>query len=636
MQLWLANDVLVNHRDDDKKALFRCIVILDYYRILSRLRSRHAKKFRTKDRPVLVTLLWTAIQDPSIRPGSGITILELKNIRTKVNALKTVFEKFEDIPNHSAQSVEVQDAIMDLIIHMDALGSQMKLKSALESSKTLDRSIKEFLPVAVRKIGRYYSISHELVCAARNKEYSIFNNIEIETCRIHCSPQPSYEDGNTGPLITLQNVFRPRTAVELKVLRQSLERSLSKKIETISDEFRSIIADYYQFVKMHAEIQLLFYYEQNPRRLRPRVICSSKSACYLCDLFFKVHGQFYVPRTHGRLYQKWTLPDWRVMIPEMRRREFNVLLTQFKDALKDSIRTALESGPVRVHHPNESVLIMPAHWSFSTISGVQPASSEPMATIRLAQTQEGLVEMHNIKSKSPATANLTNADSSLSEPLSQAELVTPAASVQFSTSTSTLHPRAQEPVASREIPIMSDPLTSLTTTSPPHTALNLSSIASIPKPYYDLIRDEIIWQSIPYANTSINMGNSRLNLHLSRDISPSSSSPSLSSPSPSSPSSPSSSSSPSCPSSKISANASRRHHHHRLCWVQVKWLTNTATETETKNQKRIPEAEIINVEDLPYDTEMTFKHGAAYSPTELLLRRGEDIVAIKYSFEGPG
>ena len=73
---------------------------------------------------------------------------------------------------------------MDLITQMYELGSQMKLKSALESSSKLESGVKEFLPEAVEKVGRYYSISYELVCAAQNKEYSIFSSIMIETSPI--------------------------------------------------------------------------------------------------------------------------------------------------------------------------------------------------------------------------------------------------------------------------------------------------------------------------------------------------------------------------------------------------------------------------------------------------------------------
>ena len=243
---------------------------------------------------------------------------------------------------------------MDLITQMHDLASQTKLNLALDFSKSLNSELKISLLEAVRKLGRYYSISYELVCVARSEEYSIFNSITIETASIGRPSQPSSVDKNIHPLTALQNTFRPKDAVQSTLLKTSLLRCLGKSISVILDEFRLAIADCYKSVKVHAEIQLLFFYELNSERQRPRTICSSKSACYLCDLFFRVHGQYYVPRTHGRLFHRWTLPDWHIFLPEMRRREFDVLLRKFSDSLKVKVRGALDRGPVRAHHPNES------------------------------------------------------------------------------------------------------------------------------------------------------------------------------------------------------------------------------------------------------------------------------------------
>ena len=346
-------------KDDDTKALFRCIVTLDYCRILSRLRSRHAKKTsRSKGKPVLITLLDTAIRDKSIQPCPNISVMELTDILTKIKTLKALFMKFEDIQEHSAASSVAQDVAMELITQMHDLASRTKLKLALNSSKTLNSELKTFLPEAVEKLGRYYSISCELICVARSEEYFIFNSITIETSPTLRPSQPlNVDKKNVHPLTALQNILRPRDAAQSKSLKPSLERCLGKPIHVILDEFRLAIADYHKSVKVHAEIQLLFFYELNPERIRPRTICSSKSACYLCDLFFRLHGQYYVPRTHGRLYHRWTVPDWHTLLPEMRRRDFDVLLRKFSDILKIKVRVALDRGPVRANHPNESILV---------------------------------------------------------------------------------------------------------------------------------------------------------------------------------------------------------------------------------------------------------------------------------------
>ncbi|KAK7920301.1 hypothetical protein PG985_008323 [Apiospora marii] len=61
--------------------------------------------------------------------------------------------------------------------------------------------------------------------------------------------------------------------------------------------------------KVHAEIQLLFHcYELGQMELPPRVVSSSKDACYLCDAFISLHGKMYVPASHGTIYYEWRLP----------------------------------------------------------------------------------------------------------------------------------------------------------------------------------------------------------------------------------------------------------------------------------------------------------------------------------------
>ena len=294
--------------------------------------------------------------------------MELADVLRKVKTLKALFTKFEDIQEHSAASSMVQDVAMELIIQMHDLASQTKLRLALDSSKTLNPELKTFLPEAVGKLGRYYSISHELVGIARSEEYSIFNSITIETSPTPRPSRPLSVDKNVHPLTALQNILRPRSAEQSKLLKPSLERCLAKPIQVILDEFRLAITEYHKSVKVHAEIQLLFFYELNPERIRPRTICSSKSACYLCDLFFRLHGQYYVPRTHGRLYHRWTLPDWHILLPEMRCRDFDVLLRNFSDVLKVKVRVALDRGPERANHPNESILAR----SLSPITQVLP------------------------------------------------------------------------------------------------------------------------------------------------------------------------------------------------------------------------------------------------------------------------
>ncbi|WPG99035.1 Hypothetical protein R9X50_00184000 [Acrodontium crateriforme] len=65
---------------------------------------------------------------------------------------------------------------------------------------------------------------------------------------------------------------------------------------------------------VHAEVQLAVHYDlclqsKMQSGLSPRAIGISKSLCYLCYQFLRAHGRFFPSRTHGRLYDQWTVPD---------------------------------------------------------------------------------------------------------------------------------------------------------------------------------------------------------------------------------------------------------------------------------------------------------------------------------------
>ncbi|KAI9815109.1 MAG: hypothetical protein M1827_002952 [Pycnora praestabilis] len=105
---------------------------------------------------------------------------------------------------------------------------------------------------------------------------------------------------------------------------------------------------------VHAEIQMLVYYELLPplpiHSLQPRIIGVSKDACYLCDLFLKQHKKFYVSKTHGRLYQQWTVPDLCTYSLEQRDRFRNILVAVNKEIVR-ATKVAKKGDKTRKNRP---------------------------------------------------------------------------------------------------------------------------------------------------------------------------------------------------------------------------------------------------------------------------------------------
>ncbi|KAI0116614.1 hypothetical protein F4776DRAFT_673172 [Hypoxylon sp. NC0597] len=138
--------------------------------------------------------------------------------------------------------------------------------------------------------------------------------------------------------------------------------------------------------KIHAEIQLLYYCEQNiPHSRLPRVICSSKDACWLCNEFILLYQKIHIPRSHGRLY-----PGWR--LPALRANGFDDLAERYNQRLQGSLRDSLKMLFIRKERtnypdPNESTLLT-LYLSDSTLSSVSLPLSDSKGKDVVLPTEE--------------------------------------------------------------------------------------------------------------------------------------------------------------------------------------------------------------------------------------------------------
>jgi hypothetical protein len=108
------------------------------------------------------------------------------------------------------------------------------------------------------------------------------------------------------------------------------------------------------------------------------VICSSKRACYLCQLFIQLHGQYFIPSTHGKLYDTW---KWPVPIQHFHRSgcggrlDLESFLPQFSKAIHGKLQEFLNNESLmRRLQPLEStvdqlVTMTPSNLSTSQFGG---------------------------------------------------------------------------------------------------------------------------------------------------------------------------------------------------------------------------------------------------------------------------
>lgn len=73
---------------------------------------------------------------------------------------------------------------MEIARQAHELSVTSSLSKALHSSSILNPSLKDHLPEALGKLGRYYAAAFELVYAVRDRQCRAFLVVRIEACQI--------------------------------------------------------------------------------------------------------------------------------------------------------------------------------------------------------------------------------------------------------------------------------------------------------------------------------------------------------------------------------------------------------------------------------------------------------------------
>ncbi|KAF3481539.1 uncharacterized protein GIQ15_04298 [Arthroderma uncinatum] len=165
-------------RTEDIGALFGEVIALDIFRILSRLRSRHAESKRSFKKPAIILQLQEVIKDRSI--GGGIS----PSLKAEVESLRDLFFKLERLPSLNSMRAQAHELLGRIVRKAYDLTLVTDLSNVFQGSK-LDPSLLMHLPVAIGKLGRYYSAASELVCAARNKQCPVFHDIRVEPFEVN-------------------------------------------------------------------------------------------------------------------------------------------------------------------------------------------------------------------------------------------------------------------------------------------------------------------------------------------------------------------------------------------------------------------------------------------------------------------
>ncbi|KAI9706869.1 MAG: hypothetical protein M1820_004648 [Bogoriella megaspora] len=220
-----------------------------------------------------------------------------RDLTMKIEQVEKLFGQLDRMRTIDARSAKADGLLRDILNGFRSLLKEHRqdLESMRPESDGLDQRAIEALIDRLEKLSNYQTACDELLRAARR--YSAFQRLTIEFVDLQQNDRLLSEKAvkNADALV---DGSIPKALDKIAHQEQGKKKRIRTQAKTrLGDKCR-----------LHAEMQLVLFYERNPGLIRPRVLCSSKRACYLCYLFINLHGGFFTPSTHGKLYHTWKWP----------------------------------------------------------------------------------------------------------------------------------------------------------------------------------------------------------------------------------------------------------------------------------------------------------------------------------------
>ncbi|KAJ1323231.1 deaminase-like protein [Microdochium nivale] len=347
--------------------IFTAIVTMCGPRILTRLQLQSAKRGQKK-------------HNKNINPGSSTSFA------TKLVDAAALLESVKDAGSadmrrafisgaHKVakeargwQTYQTADSLKSLISAVNHLVQAVNVEHVigLISKQDLVQTAQTSLINKACKISRYRETARWLCDHARGKRaFRMLTAIRLD---LDLGARESLAKPNDLQLYEVIRSALLGSAAEADSASRML-RSMTSAVDEANTQFRALLSRTLKQAKVHAEVKLLYFYEQNRATfpLMPRVVCSSKDACWLCNALITAHGQMFTPRCHGVLYPNWRQPlipglvslhgSLSTLVAEgLRRQVAEVALELLKPKKQRMVFTL----------PNESSLSM-LRWSCSTL-----------------------------------------------------------------------------------------------------------------------------------------------------------------------------------------------------------------------------------------------------------------------------
>ncbi|PLB47584.1 hypothetical protein P170DRAFT_409773 [Aspergillus steynii IBT 23096] len=381
-----------------KNRIFYVIVSMCSPRILSRLRlapsGRQKMKRSFKDTLQELTIALTQVNQRKLADRNLSEVVNLLIDRVK-EARKQVGSWFRH---------QVTERLLELVESIYRIKQIKLLQSIIGMIPNIYMSPtarQSFLNI-VNKTSRYWEAARFLYRTAKKVPLAR----KMRTVPVHL-PKEAFKipSTNTYTPDLVKKVTEASPKGRQQKLLKEICRNLGLSEQEAKDKFSRQVKNTLTKAKIHAEVQIIAYCESRSQLVLPRVICSSKDACFLCNLFIKVYGKTNTPRSHGRLYPGWRLPCLP-QIEEVERRFCQSLQKNFLDTC-----TSVLSGKRQMLHPEpiESTLFtLPA--SDSTLLAITSLGGSDLKDVGLTPHETTSFRPEQDRAPDSGTSKVSNHD----------------------------------------------------------------------------------------------------------------------------------------------------------------------------------------------------------------------------------
>ncbi|KAJ0125856.1 hypothetical protein HZ326_31038, partial [Fusarium oxysporum f. sp. albedinis] len=342
--------------------VFDTIITVCAERILCRLnlRSNHKQKIK---KPIVETL--------------KLAVVSLRNIRGKISS------RSELVDSVASFEIRANEAIK-LIVAWTKHQTLVRLREVVEGihklwrvswlsdllncipNNLMDPDLRTSLYNIICKVARYKEAARRLYRMA--KRFPVLRRVEVVPVTLEPQMYSQVKVDQYSPSLsaTLHRIVSKhslsvnpdRIYTLLRLGKEKAERMFSEHV------WRAL-----QGAKIHSEIQLFYHIEGLCLTRPPRVVCSSKDACYLCDLFITAITKLHSPKCHGRLYPGWRLPT--VSKQDQTLRNFNhALEEQVRNSIRELLRKKIK---FKLPDPRESTILTMSR----SVSTLVPSLTSP-------------------------------------------------------------------------------------------------------------------------------------------------------------------------------------------------------------------------------------------------------------------